>query len=192
MVSVTLRSQVRGAVEVRGRVVRCEEAGSGRFDVAVALEVPLEVREFAPTDPLANHTAHESVNAASLRGRVLIVSATTGDRAALVRALRGTSMVVTSVASASGARDVGCVDIAILTCNEGDEEPGSVLLDLYEQGFAGKAVLVAPDRSARVRRIVDKLPLAGVLVKPVEDNLLLRVLTDVADDAGTDRVRDAA
>lgn len=193
IVGVTLRSLVRGAVEVRGRVVRCESVSSDRYEVAVALEAPIEVREFAPTDPLSNQTVREYVDPVTLRGRVLVVSATAGDRAAFTRALRTTSMVVTSAASVSGALDIEKVDIAVLTCNEGDEKPGSVLLDLYEHGFTGKVVLVVPERSPRVRQIVDKLPLAGVLVKPVDDGLLLRVLADVgAESAGGAGLRNVA
>ncbi|MFO0830441.1 MAG: PilZ domain-containing protein [Phycisphaerales bacterium] len=191
-VSITLRSIIRGAVDVRGRVVRCEPTGERRYDVAIALELPLEVREFAPPDPLSNQTIHEAVDPGSIRGTCLIVSSSAGDRAALARTLRATRMVVTSVASVSGARDVPGADIAIITCNDDDDEPGSVLLDLYDQGFAGKAVLVAPDRSSRVRRIVDKLPLAGVIVKPLEDTVLLRVLADIGPGGGAQHFRDVA
>jgi hypothetical protein len=135
---------------------------------------------------------HESVDGSSLRGRVLVVSATAGDRALLGRALRGTGMAVMSVASAGSAPDAAAVDVVMLTCNEGDDEPGSVLLDLYEAGFAGKALLITPDRSPRVRRMVDKLPLAGVLVKPLEDALLLRLLADILPEGGRERARSVA
>ena len=75
---------------------------------------------------------------------------------------------------------------------EDDEEPGSVLLDLYEHGFAGKVVLIAPDRGPRVRRIVEKLPLAGVLVKPLEDTALLRLLADIGAEGTGASLRNVA
>jgi hypothetical protein len=185
-VSMMLRSVVRGAVEVRGRVVRCEASGEGRCEVVVALEEQIDVREFAPADPLSNLTVREMVDPLRLRGTVLIVSANAGDRAALARVLRPTRMIVTSVASTCGRAGAAGVDVAILTANEDDAQPGSELLDLYDQGFAGKVLLVAPDRSARVRRIVDKLPLSGVLVKPFEDAVLLRLMADVGAEAGAE------
>ncbi len=191
-VSVTLPSVVRGTVNVQGRVVRCEEAGERRCEVAVAFATPVDVREFAPADPLSNQTLHETVDPQMLRGSVLIVSACSGDRAALARSLRCTCMMIASVASVQGALNIGATDIAILTCDEDDEEPGSVLLDLYEHGFAGKVVLIAPDRGPRVRRIVEKLPLAGVLVKPLEDTALLRLLADIGAEGTGASLRNVA
>ncbi|HEX2837529.1 MAG TPA: PilZ domain-containing protein [Phycisphaerales bacterium] len=191
-VSVTLRSVVRGTVNVQGRVVRCEDAGERRCELGVAFATPIDVREFAPTDPLSNQTLHETIDPQTLRGSVLIVSGCPGDRASLARSLRTTSMIVASVASVHGARDIAAADIAILTSDTGDDEPGSVLLDLYERGFAGKVVLIAPDRGPRVRRIVEKLPLAGVLVKPLEDTALLRLLADIGAEGTGASLRNVA
>ncbi len=193
-VSVTLRSQVRGAVEVRGRVTRCQAESNHRFDVAVLFDAPIEVREFVPVDPLSNEFVREYVDPGSLRGSLLIVSANPGDRASIARALRGTAVKTAGVSSADHAPTAADWDAAIVTCEENDEEPGVAFLDLYERGFAGLVMLLVPDRSPRVRRIVDKLPLAAVLVKPFDESALLRALAEVLPRSTGDegRARDAA
>jgi hypothetical protein len=183
-----LRSSVRGVAEVEGEVTRCDGKGSLRFEVGVRFTRHIDVREFVPVRALTNQFLHERVDPARLRGLVVVLAAGTPDRSRIARALSCTCM---TVMHASGMHELPAsmhdATILVLGCDTDDETPGDALLRVYERSFSGRVVLLAPQASVRIRRMIEKLPVASVLLKPFGPDAVLRAIAQALHEHNTSR-----
>lgn len=187
IVVVALPELHGGVAAVRTRVTRCERDNRGYVWSMEFLE-PVDIGRFVAKDPMANEFVHEFVAAHMIRGRIALLSESAHDRALFNMTLRGASCVLTTHESFAGlCFDAKRLDVVVLASDLQALSVSDAMMSLIAAESNATFVLLAADRSAQTRRLVNLLPFKAVLVKPCSPQAILSAL---AQALGVIAVRD--
>ncbi|HYF14527.1 MAG TPA: PilZ domain-containing protein [Phycisphaerales bacterium] len=174
-VTVSLPTRAGVLVELRGMVVRSREE-DGKFELGIMFETAVDAGMFVGRDPLSNQFEFESVAPAAVVGDVVLSGASEGDADLVRLALRGTHVSLYAGEFPAREQRGSPRRAAMVFDNAGPAEAGGRVLRILQSGDADSVVLVARDREPATRRLVEKLPFAAVLVRPLDRTLVLRGL----------------
>lgn len=179
---IILRSRMRSsAVSAMGTVTRCEQVRPGLYSVGVRFDQQIDLEQIITRDPLAGYD-HERVDPEQLRAilpsqGIAVVTSNPND-AKMIGSLLGSSSVLAPTSRQELTDQALSLAAVILEENTPLGEFSEVAVDLYCSGFVGKLVLVAADAGAHCRRLLEKLPVASAVVRPLDRDRVLRALAD--------------
>jgi hypothetical protein len=179
---VVFRSRTdQSAVAAAGVVSRCERVRDGLFDVGVRFDQVLDLNLVLSRDPFASHL-HECVRPSqvlALLGELRIgVVAFDANDANMLRAVLGHERVLAPKKRAELIIEAMHLGAVLIEQDTPVGEIGEIAIDLYCNGFTGKIVLLAPSANEPARRMMEKLPIAAVALRPLTGEGLLNALAD--------------
>ncbi len=179
---IILRSRTRSsAVSATGMVARCEQIRPGLYNVGVRFDQQIDLEQIITRDPFAGHD-HEHVEPEQLRAllpaqSIAVVTSNPND-AKMISSLLGSTHVLAPKSRQELTDQALSLAAVVLEENTPLGELSEVAVDLYCSGFVGKVVLVAPDAGAHSRRLLEKLPVASAMVRPLDRDCVLSALAD--------------
>lgn len=179
---IILRSRTRSsAVSATGMVARCEQIRPGLYSVGVRLDQQIDLEQIITRDPLAGHD-HEHVEPEQLHALlssqgIAVVTSNPND-AKMISSLLGSTYVLTPKSRQELTDQTLSLAAVVLEENTPLGELSEVAVDLYCSGFVGKIVLVTPDAGDHSRRLLEKLPVASAMVRPLDRDRVLCALAD--------------
>ncbi|MBM4109043.1 MAG: hypothetical protein FJ255_09600 [Phycisphaerae bacterium] len=176
---------------IPARVAHCRHLGDVVHEIGLAFAEPTDVRMFIAAADLEAADTREQPDPATLTGTIVCIDASALDRRHVVELLRPTGLTVIGAGSveeavrdASGA-DPLAIHTVFLSVAGAGRRPAAIAKDV-RANFTAKLVLLAPGNSARSQELVRVVQPNAVLVKPIAQGRLFRVLFHLARAARTD------
>lgn len=187
-----LPHKTQGVVKVPGTVVRCRHVTRHIHDVGVNFKQPLNLHEYLELDMLSESFSSENVDAAALKGVLLVVAEYKIDQACVQSMLRETgldfvlsSTVEDGIAQAmKGVNIILCDDL--FTTGSGAE----FIAKARSSGVRCPIIIMSADRSAEAKSRIRAADASGYISKPLDQRVMLRAMAEfliVSGDAGADQ-----
>lgn len=164
---------------VQGRIVRCQHVSGILHEIGICFDALIDARALAEPDPFLNRFSLERIAPEELVGRVPLLVPHPADRHMLKHFLRESNIVLMpfdSVAQASTALD-GCAAF-ILSADVPGRSVGENAALLKAAGLSAPLVILLPDASERTRTAARSVTGEVLLVKPLDQELVLRALAE--------------
>jgi|GEM_PF-344502 len=176
--TVRLPHPTDGTIEAHGTIVRCQHIAGMVHELGVKFDTPIEIKEFLPYDGQTTYFSYEHVDTEKLVGRMLLVDEGDLDREIVRHFLKDTSLRVTECKTGQDALSLldGSVTVVVMDHHLPDMSAGEFIGTLREAQVNIPVLLLSSDKSEQGRLEAERSGANATLIKPVTQDLLLRVL----------------
>lgn len=158
-------------------VQRCIERRPGLFDIGLLFETTIDIQDYIERDNFDNKFTHEKVTPEAITGQIALAPGTKLDAGILRVTFQHNPSQLTVVESRSQLLSIASrLQVALIASDTTLASAGDLMVDLYANGFSGKAVLIADGANEATRHLVNKLPFAAVIVRPFTSETALCAL----------------
>lgn len=158
-------------------VQRCSQRRPGLFDIGLIFETTIDIQDYIERDCFDNKFTHERVPVEAITGKIALAPGTKLDAGILRVTFQNNPSQLTIADSRSQFLSIANrLQAAIIAADTPLAAAGDIMVDLYANGFAGKALLIADGANDVTRQLVNKLPFAAVIVRPFSTDTVLCAL----------------
>lgn len=158
-------------------VQRCTQNRPGLYDLALLFENPIDIQDYIDRDCFDNKFTHENVPPEMIACTTVLAAGSKLDASIIKLAFQHNPKRLTIAHSRSQFLSIASrQQVAIIAADTPLASAGDIIVDLYANGFAGKAILIADGTSEATRHLVNKLPFAAVIVRPFSKGVVLSAL----------------
>ena len=158
-------------------VQRCVARRPGLFDIGIVFENTVDIQDYIERDCFDNKFTHERVCAESIKGSIALAPGTKLDAGILRVTFQNNPTQLTIADSRTQLLSIANrLQAAVIAADSPLAPAGDIMVDLYANGFAGKALLIADGANDATRHLVNKLPFAAVIVRPFSTDTVLCAL----------------
>lgn len=178
---VMLRDLEQRPQVIPARVAHCRHLGGVVHELGVTFNEPIDVRMFIPAADLSVSETKEQPDPRALTGTVVCIDASAIDRKQIGEFLRPTDLTFIGVDSideavrAAAGADPLAIHTVLLSVAGAGRRPADMIKDV-RANFTSKVALLSPGNSTRSQDLVRVVMPDAVLVKPVTQARLFRIL----------------
>ncbi|MEM7628863.1 MAG: response regulator [Planctomycetota bacterium] len=177
---VTIPEPGGGAWRIKGKIARCSHVEGNVHEIGLVFDEQISTREILRIDHMEDCFGMERVDPSALAGSVLVVEDSEMDAKLVAKMLENTSLEVRVTDSIERALEIASngVDLVLADYHLGDETSERLPDLLREAGLRVPVVVVTGDRRVETREAMRQAGANGLVHKPIDRDLLLRVLAE--------------
>ncbi|TVQ63392.1 MAG: response regulator [Phycisphaerales bacterium] len=177
---ISLPHRTHGHAELTGTIMHCQHLTGVVHELGVKFDEPINIKEFLEPDPLASYYSLENIEPAALTGRILLAEAGELDREIVRHFMRETHVRIAECASGDETLAVASTGVTAILADFHlpDMNGAELVAALRAEGVHAPIILMSSDKSPIGRDAVSRANADAFIAKPINQDLLLRVLAE--------------